>query len=149
MEGCKSIYCVQRRPVSSCHTLLISGYTSAVHSPFGSDSFSALQSEGRLLPLPLMSLVVKGATANPGPHLFDETYDKLRTASPRRSYLCPRVSVLQNPPMCAHCFPVTCTWFKWQGHSETHMDHLYWYSTQLKCKKVLRIFGFQEKLSSV
>lgn len=89
MEGCKTIYCVQRRPVSSCHTLLISGYTSAVHSPFGSDSFSALQSEGRLLPLPLMSLVVKGATTNPGPHLSDETYEKLRTASPHRSYLCP------------------------------------------------------------
>lgn len=109
MEGCKSIYCVQRRPVSSCHTLLISGYTSAVHSPFGSDSFSALQSEGRLLPLPLMSLVVKGATANPGPHLSDETCDKLRTASPRRSYLCPGFRYYKTL-RCAHIA------FQWHAH---------------------------------
>lgn len=48
-RGCSSIYCVQTRPVSSCHTLLISGYTSGIQNSFGSDSLSAWQSQGEPL----------------------------------------------------------------------------------------------------
>lgn len=68
MERCNSIYCVQTRRVSSHRTLLISGYTSAIHSPSGSDGVGACRSEIRLPPLPPAPLG-SGRHRRPGPHL--------------------------------------------------------------------------------
>lgn len=128
MERCNSIYCVQTRPVSSRRTLLISGYTSATHVSFRSDSFGACQSEGRLPPLPLVSLVVIGGAANLGPHLSDKTYcwvpqpgtsnwEQHHLTSGYRCTLnlLPRL-IIQPSNTCTHSFLVAL--LQWQ------MDHL-------------------------
>lgn len=149
MDGWESIYSVQRRPVSSCRTLLISGYTSAVRSPFRSDAVGAAQSEGSLPPLPPGSLVVKGATANPGPHLSDETYGKLRAASPRLRYLCPRLrcyttlrSVHAASQRCARALSGTRTTCSGAGGAgRGHPGK----TNRERC----RFLGFREKPSSV
>ncbi len=130
MERCNSIYCVQTRPVSSCHTLLISRYTSAIHGPFRSDSFSAWQSRGQAaaaatgVPRGRGRRLKSGGTpfwqdVTPGPAAW---HVWLRPASPRLSYLCPlnldlRLESITQPYSCTrtHSFLVVFVLFQGQG----------------------------------